>query len=74
METEVDENGEYIPCIVKENESGFYRTDWHWGKDIELARECAKQKNEALELSEKDVEQIIMSSMFNVVSDKAFQD
>lgn len=73
METEVDGNGNYIPCIVKENVSGFWRTDWQWGKDIELARQCAKEKNEALGLTDADVNQIVMSSMFNVVSAKSFQ-
>jgi len=63
METET-KNGEYIPCIVTENEAGYHRTDWLWGKDIELARECAKQKNEALGLAAKDVDKIIVSSMF----------
>ncbi len=65
METEVDGNGEYIPCIVKENEPGFYRTDWRWGKDIQLARKCAKKKNMALELTEEDVDKIIASSMLH---------
>ncbi len=64
METEVDEKGEYIPCIVEENKGGFHRTDWRWGKDIKIARQCAKEKNEALELTNEDVDKIICSSMW----------
>jgi hypothetical protein len=64
LETETNKNGEYIPCIVKEGESGYFRTDWLWGKDIKIARQCAKEKNEGLGHSDKDVHKIIASSMF----------
>ena len=63
METET-RNGEYIPCIVEENEAGYHRTDWLWGKDIDIARQCATDKNEALGLTQADVDIIVSSSMF----------
>ena len=63
MET-VTRNGEFVPCIVKEGETGYYTTDWLWGSDIEFARECAKDKNEMLGLSEDDVKRLVHLSMF----------
>lgn len=61
METET-RDGQYIPCIVTENKAGFQHTDWLWGKDLELARKCAADKNEALGLTPEDVDKIITSS------------
>jgi len=66
METETNNDGEYIPCIVKEGVSGYFRTDWLWGTDIEIARQCAKEKNGALGLTAEEVDKIIVSSMANV--------
>lgn len=63
METERDENGEYIPCIAVEGETGFHRTDWHWGTDLELARECADDKNTALGIDKKTAMQIQLGTM-----------
>ena len=48
METVTDKDGNYIPCIAVEGETGYYKTDWTWGKDYKLARECADDMNERL--------------------------
>lgn len=63
-ESITNENGEIIPVIIKEGEKGYYKTDWLWGKDIKIAEECAREKNEKLGLSSKEVDRIILQSMF----------
>jgi len=63
METETDEQGNYIPCIAKEGETGFYRTDWQWGKDLELARECADDMNEKMGVTKTQAMIIQLRSM-----------
>ena len=62
MEHITNDKGQFIPCYAFENESGYYKTDWHWGKDLEIAMQCAKEKNNRLELTEDDVNEIILSS------------
>ncbi len=59
-----DEKGNYIPCIAIEGESGFYKTDWQWGNDYELANDTAKLMNSKLGISEQDALEIVLSSMF----------
>ena len=63
METERDEQGNFIPCIAKEGESGFWRTDWQWGKDKALAQECADDMNEKLGLTKTQAMIIQLRSM-----------
>lgn len=63
LETEKNEQGEYIPCIVKEGESGYYRTDWTWGKDQLIAQEIADDRNNRMGLSPTDVMQLTLESM-----------
>ena len=63
QETVRDEDGGYIPCIAIRNEAGFYKTDWNWGDDLEIAKQCAKDKNEAMEMSEREVAEIVLSSI-----------
>lgn len=63
LETEYDPEKGFNPCIVKENESGYYRTDWFWGKNLDLAKEAARQKNEAMGLTPQDVQDIVDSSL-----------
>lgn len=61
--TLVTEDGQYIPCIAKENESGYYKTDWAWGSNLEEAEKLAAQKNASLGISEKEAMKIVLSSM-----------
>lgn len=63
METERDENGNLIPCIAVEGETGFYRTDWQWGKDKALAEECADDMNAKLGIDKKEAMLIQLRTM-----------
>jgi hypothetical protein len=62
QETVKDEEGEYIPCVAVEGEKGYYKTDWHWGKDRELAEHCCEVKNAGLGVKKMDAYQIVMST------------
>jgi hypothetical protein len=62
-ELERDKDGGYIPCIAVEGETGYYRTDWNWGSDIELAQEIADTKNDALGFTPLEALRIVLSSM-----------
>ena len=50
-EAETTEDGQYIPCIAVEGETGCHRTDWDWGKDLEKARAWANQRNKRMGIS-----------------------
>lgn len=64
MPTAVDEKtGQFIPCIAVEGEKGYHKTDFLWGTDIDIAEECAKEKNEAMGISEKEATLIVLSTM-----------
>lgn len=63
VETEKDSHGEYIPCIVKEGESGYYITTWKWGTDKDLAEKLADDYNKRLGLSKEEVVQLTLESM-----------
>jgi len=63
METERDQDGNFIPCIAKEGELGFYRTNWQWGKDKKLAQECADDMNKKMGISKKEAMIIQLRSM-----------
>ena len=62
--TIIDKNGEYIVCVAVECVKGFWKTDWHWGTDLDLAEKCATDKNGRLDLTEKDAARIVCSTMF----------
>jgi len=53
-----------VPVIVKEGVKGYFKTDWQWGKDLEIAEKCAKDKNEMLGLTQQEVDELIIQSMF----------
>ena len=63
LETVKDEDGGYVPCIAVEDEPGYYRTDWNWGTDKDLAEQCVDQKNEALGINPREAFAIVLSSM-----------
>lgn len=63
LDTETDDLGNIIPCIVKENETGYYRTNWKWGKDIEIARRLADEYNEKLGISKDEAYTLVLKSM-----------
>ncbi len=62
-EVRVNGKGEYNALIAVEGESGFYPTEWFWGKDFKLAEECADDRNKRLGLSREDVAKIVCSTM-----------
>jgi hypothetical protein len=64
IETEKDDNGEYIPCIVKDGEKGYYKTDYRYGTDYNHAKECVDALNRKLGLSEREVMRLSCESMF----------
>ena len=61
------EDGGYIPCIAVEGESGYYRTDWNWGSDLNIAEQIADEKNEALGFDKKTAVLIQLGTMFKGV-------
>lgn len=63
LQTVVNEKGEYIPCIAKEGERGYYKTDWAWGKDLAIAEQYAVEKNKAMGLSKEDAMKIVLGTM-----------
>lgn len=65
-------HGGYVPAIVIADEWGFYplsgdpeqfQTPWLWGMTLKGAEAIAKQRNERLGLTDKDVFEIIASSL-----------
>lgn len=63
METERDEDGQYIPCIAEEGVYGYSRTDWRWGTDLDQAREFANNRNERMGIGLKEATLIQISTM-----------
>lgn len=63
MQTEVDEQGKYIALIAVENERGYHRTDWTWGKDFAHAEKTAEHKNDLLGITKKDAMKVQLSTM-----------
>jgi len=63
LETEIAEDGGYIPCIAVEGERGYYRTDWNWGKDKEQAQKFCDERNELAGISKEEAYKIIMGTM-----------
>lgn len=64
LETQVNEKDEYNALIAVEGTSGFYKTDWYWGKDFKIAKQIADEKNEALGLTKDEAIKIQVSTMF----------
>ena len=63
LETEHDDSG-YIPCIVVEGETGYYKTDWRWNCDLPTARDLASDRNTKMGIKPEDAEEIVLDSMF----------
>jgi hypothetical protein len=58
-----DDDGQFIPCIAKRGERGYWKTDWRWGKDWELAKRLADERNERAGFTQKQAMEIVLSSM-----------
>ena len=63
METNANDSGEFNALIAKENEPGYYKTDWYWGKNFKVAEEIADRKNQDLGITKKEACLIVLSSM-----------
>jgi hypothetical protein len=60
--TEKTDKG-FVPLIAKEDESGYYRTDWIWDCSFEEAQQLCNEKNKRLGLTEIEAMKIQLSSM-----------
>lgn len=56
-------DGNFIPCIAVENEAGYHKTDWEYGKDKSLANEAIDSCNKGLGLTPERAAEIVASSM-----------
>ncbi len=63
VDSEKDRHDEYIPCIVKDGEQGYFLTNWRWGKDKDVAQKLADNYNARLGLSKEEVMQLTFESM-----------
>ena len=63
LETCKDDMGNFIPCIVKEDETGYYTTDWKWGTDLKEANKLAKEYNTKLGLTQEEAYSLVLQSM-----------
>lgn len=63
LESQMNDTGEFRALIAVENENGYYKTDWFWGNDIEVAREIAQKKNETMGVSQEEASKIVLSTM-----------
>ena len=63
LQTEIDSNGNYVPCIAVEGENGYHRTNWQWGNDWDLLNKLCDAMNERLGLSKQEVILIQLQSM-----------
>lgn len=63
LESQTNDTGEFRALIAVENENGYYKTDWFWGNDIEVAREIAQKKNETMGVSKEEASKIVLSTM-----------
>ena len=57
------DDGEFIACLAKEGETGYYKTDWIWGKDFAIAQEAADKRNEVIGISKREAAKIVLSTM-----------
>ena len=57
------DSGEYLCCIVKEGEKGYFKTDWAWGNNFELAQHITDERNQKMGYTEEEVQTIILQSM-----------
>lgn len=63
LETVKDDMGNYIPCIVKEGETGYYLTNWKWGTDLKEANALADDYNVKLGLTKEEAYTLVLQSM-----------
>lgn len=63
LESQTNEKGEFRALIAVENESGYYKTDWFWGKILTDAEAIVRDKNLSMGITEDEAVKIIGSTM-----------
>lgn len=63
QETVKDKDGQYIPCIAVEGETGYHLTDWKWGSNKTVAQSIADDKNAIMGTDVKEAMIIQLSTM-----------
>ncbi len=63
IETERAKDDGYIPCFVKKDETGFFRSDWNWGSDLKIANQCANDYNKKLRLTKQEAIKLVLQSL-----------
>ncbi len=61
--SETDKKGNFIPCIVKENETGYFPTSWQFGNDLDIAQKLADDYNSKMGMSKKKAMLLTLKSM-----------
>lgn len=68
MRTEISEDGQYIPCIAVEGETGYYKTNWKWGTDFDQAQEWCDERNQKMGISTMEAARIQVATMREVAA------
>ena len=63
VDEEKDDDGNYVPVIIVENNPGYITTDYNWGKDLTKAQEIADDMNRKIGITPKEAVRLIFTSM-----------
>jgi len=63
LNTEKTPDGSFIVCVAIENEAGYYKLDWGWHCSLAKAKAETELMNKKLGLAQREVEEIILSTM-----------
>lgn len=58
-----DSDGGYIPCIAKDDERGYWKTNWNWGADRKAAQALCDEMNSAMGIDRIKAAKIQAQSM-----------
>lgn len=62
--------GEFIPCIAVYGESGYYKTDWAWGSDKDMAQEICNEINERMGVHPEMAAAVVVITMRKELKNK----
>ena len=63
LDTEQTKEGAFVVCVAVEGEPGYFKVDWGWHCSFTRAKAEAVLMNDALGLTEEEVNEIIISTM-----------
>ena len=63
LENHTNNAGEFIPLVAKEDERGYYTTDWVWGKDFEAAVKLCEERNARAGIDQNEAARIVCGTM-----------